>query len=60
MSVKYYTTRFIPLFGDPDRPIYGNEVITDSALVEEYFILTEAGEVLQTEAADNLLQEEAP
>lgn len=60
MSVKYYTTRFIPLFGDPDRPIYGNEVITDSALVEEYFILTEAGEILQTEDTDNLLQEEAP
>jgi len=60
MSVKYYTTRFIPLFGDPDRPIYGNEVITDSALVEEYFILTEDSEILQTEAADNLLQEEAP
>jgi len=60
MSVKYYTTRFIPLFGDPDRPIYGNEVITEDVVVEEYFILTEAGEILQTEDTDNLLQEEAP
>ena len=60
MGIKYYTTRFTPLFGDPDRPIYGNEVITDSALVEEYFILTEDSEILQTEDTDNLLQEEAP